>query len=913
MKNRKKQYNWYTLKQQFSIRKLCIGTVSFAIGIMFCFGISEAKAKEIQYTSKQQMNSVVNESSVSVLDKIKEDMSTLTDKDDSESTVEKSTVGEKSISSDETEDINKLDKISKETTLIVLKAKADEKEEFSISGEKDKIQLVEEKIDNSKNISVTSDRTVNTGFRSSNILDAKKEALTNEYALNISRGVITLEGEIVDRTLYQQPPLDPDMDDDKDGLINKEEIYIYTLNDKKYYGYNSHPKLADTDGDGWLDGDEVNNKHTNPRKWETISPRETVLFMELVYRDDDYIKKVLDPTLYSVDRYKDRLEYDIMHKELAPFWYVKETYHESNGFDAVLFETRFDAKKYGSVPDSYIDNSHIQVLAIRGTAGFKDVQNDASILFKTNPSQADSVVKLLERLNREKKVNNLYITGHSLGGYLTQRAMIEAYDRKYSWIRKGYTFNAPKIAGNLFNRYLNQLAEKGDKLAKDGVVTHYKVSNDGVISLVGNFKHAINVGKTQEGHGSRSYFEERISKEFSGFVNGNKGSLSGTGYQDEWLYHLKFTTKDDDSVRYRPMVKDERIVLPVNALMPFSLPNSENMLKNRDELPKSETYLYWDLQHLPDTRTVGKKIVTLIVEYPDRSKAFIEVAVMIVDSTNPTDVSHPNDATSTPNTVDTDGDGFPDVEEKEKGSNPNDATSTPNTVDTDGDGFPDVEEKEKGSNPNDATSTPNTVDTDGDGFPDVEEKEKGSNPVNPNAIERNEGTSLEIKENVENEHDQIQPETQRDSIGENKLSDNEGHEDLINNVTYIDENVSEIDKNDTLSKEIKMEETNILELNECTKDFEKLDITSILDINSIRSENISLGNSEVDTNLDIKSVNTKREYLSYIGNGLFNNKVLKNDKYLPHTGTIFSSISIMGVVLFVMGITISIYSKKTED
>ncbi|QMI86213.1 hypothetical protein H1220_02325 [Carnobacteriaceae bacterium zg-84] len=172
---------------------------------------------------------------------------------------------------------------------------------------------------------------------------------------------------------------------------------------------------------------------------------------------------------------------------------------------------------------------------------------------------------------------------------------------------------------------------------------------------------------------------------------------------------------------------------------------------------------------------------------------------------------------------------------------------------------------------------------------------------------------MEIKENVENEHDQIQPETQRDSIGENKLSDNEGHEDLINNVTYIDENVSEIDKNDTLSKEIKMEETNILELNECTKDFEKLDITSILDINSIRSENISLGNSEVDTNLDIKSVNTKREYLSYIGNGLFNNKVLKNDKYLPHTGTIFSSISIMGVVLFVMGITISIYSKKTED
>ncbi|WP_163546791.1 YSIRK-type signal peptide-containing protein [Granulicatella sp. zg-ZJ] len=119
------------------------------------------------------------------------------------------------------------------------------------------------------------------------------------------------------------------------------------------------------------------------------------------------------------------------------------------------------------------------------------------------------------------------------------------------------------------------------------------------------------------------------------------------------------------------------------------------------------------------------KIVTVIVNYPEP---------VDTDGDGFPDVeekekgSNPNDATSTPNTVDTDGDGFPDVEEKEKGSNPNDATSTPNTVDTDGDGFPDVEEKEKGSNPNDATSTPNTVDTDGDGFPDVEEKEKGSNP-----------------------------------------------------------------------------------------------------------------------------------------------------------------------------------------
>ncbi|MBF9639208.1 thrombospondin type 3 repeat-containing protein, partial [Streptococcus pseudopneumoniae] len=59
-----------------------------------------------------------------------------------------------------------------------------------------------------------------------------------------------------------------------------------------------------------------------------------------------------------------------------------------------------------------------------------------------------------------------------------------------------------------------------------------------------------------------------------------------------------------------------------------------------------------------------------------------------------------------PDTKDTDGDGFPDVVEKDAGTDPNDPKSNPETIETDQDGFPDNEEKEKGTEPN--ANTPQT-------------------------------------------------------------------------------------------------------------------------------------------------------------------------------------------------------------
>ncbi|MBF9676678.1 hypothetical protein IAI22_11175, partial [Streptococcus pseudopneumoniae] len=43
--------------------------------------------------------------------------------------------------------------------------------------------------------------------------------------------------------------------------------------------------------------------------------------------------------------------------------------------------------------------------------------------------------------------------------------------------------------------------------------------------------------------------------------------------------------------------------------------------------------------------------------------------------------------------------------------------SNPDTKDTDGDGFPDVVEKDAGTDPNDPKSNPDSTESDGDGCP----------------------------------------------------------------------------------------------------------------------------------------------------------------------------------------------------
>ncbi|KEQ37765.1 LPXTG-motif cell wall anchor domain protein [Streptococcus mitis] len=413
------------------------------------------------------------------------------------------------------------------------------------------------------------DRSSTSAVReASNPSEIKKYELTKEDAKKIKAGVIGSEGNKLDSLLLNGPELSPEAYTDDDYLKDKDELYIYEKGGKKYVGYNSHPLLEDTDGDGIIDSKE---KPDEKLKWN-VSERDMIMFMELSYRDDNYIDRVLDhkKPLTESELYKKngdsrpRYEYMMMNKELGPYWERKKSYHTSSGLDAVLYETKSDF--------SYLPNGTAQVLAFRGTSDAKDIGTDITLGLGSNPQQGIDAENIMRELAKDKSITNLYLTGHSLGGYLVQRAMVEAYQLAYSdsrvmsskeqrayrnfynnVLKKGTTFNAPKVRTSYFSS--SEFWQKGldsKNIAKSGKMTHYIVNNDSTIgkSVSNDSDVVINVGDTKGGHSSRSYFEADMINRRSEFMSGKRISLDGTGYQDKKMTTAKSVEKVGETAVY---------------------------------------------------------------------------------------------------------------------------------------------------------------------------------------------------------------------------------------------------------------------------------------------------------------------------------------------------------------------------
>ncbi|KXI16917.1 hypothetical protein HMPREF3230_00839 [Gardnerella vaginalis] len=432
--------------------------------------------------------------------------------------------------------------------------------------------------------------------------------LTAKTAHDISTGRIRLENNQIDSLLYHKPELDPNVDSDGDGLKNSEELYTYVKNGRTYYGYNSHPLIKDSDGDGIDDKTD-----TNPRRWD-ISPRDMALFMELVYRKDDYVKKVLDYSKPLTKIHKNRNEYKLMHNELAPFWKVKETYHFGSGFDAILFENVNPAYPF-------IEQNGVQVLAIRGTESKSDIWNDVLLGTGSNPGQAADIDKLIDTYRQNNTVSNLYVTGHSLGGYLAQRALIRAKSSGASFKIKAYTFNAPKIKGNLFNKWLWETSDFGDKLTEEGYAVHYKVDNDKVIGPIGNFKGAISVGRSGEGHGSRSYFEPRMN-DFEGFTVGERKDISGIGRKItalDGLVNEPVIKTDEQS--FEPKIKN------IDIFENDTLPKVTDYLLNASDIPQGSTIT--DITDKIDTSKSGKYQGKILLTFANNKFKILIVPITV--------------------------------------------------------------------------------------------------------------------------------------------------------------------------------------------------------------------------------------------------------------------------------------------
>ena len=364
--------------------------------------------------------------------------------------------------------------------------------------------------------------------------------LTQADALKISKGELHSENHLIDQSLYGEKPLNPEGDDDHDGIKNKDEIYIYRKNNKEYVGYHSHPLLEDSDGDGLRD-----NEDDNKKQWY-ITDRDAIFFMNLAYYDEQYINKVLDhknpfPSLFLKEQ-----EYKMMQNELAPFWKLKKSYHTTSGMDAFLFETKSDL--------AYLKDNTVQMLAIRGTnpSEMNDLTADLVLFGGNKPAQADDIRNVVGELAKDSSITNLYMTGHSLGGYLAQIAAVEAYQKYPKFyeqvLKKVTTFNAPKVitsrtVWNANNGFWD-VGLESKKLALNGKIKHYVVDNDNVVGpLIHNDTDVVtSTGNASLKHGAQGYFESRLNS-FDNFNIGKRSTLDSQGYRDPKLEKVQFIKK----------------------------------------------------------------------------------------------------------------------------------------------------------------------------------------------------------------------------------------------------------------------------------------------------------------------------------------------------------------------------------
>ena len=439
--------------------------------------------------------------------------------------------------------------------------------------------------------------------------------LTSKYAEDIAKGYIGLEGGKYDSLIYKKAVLNPDGDDDGDGIANKDELYIYKKDGRTYLGYDIHPRLADTDGDG------LNDKVDKDKLIWNISARDMAMFINLVYENDKKIDDILKKNTPAETLSNNILK--MTNNELGPYWRIKETYHQDNGLDAVLFETT------NNFP--FLKGDKIQVLAFAGTnvAQAGDLKADLALFFGNESNQSEAAIQLMKKIKSDSTITNLYITGHSLGGYLSLRATATAEKDKFGKYRQTYTFNAPKVKSGWLWGVPKDDVKISEELAKSGKIKNYYTDNDNIIP--GNLQpsNKISIGKSAGAHSSTSYFESRVNSN-PVFNFGKRQGMDGIGYRDENINRLSIIDPEKGTLSktFLPTLVDDK---PVSIMIGDKLKDRDVLNKiNRNLLPVNTKLAVVSTDELT---TLGLKHARVKVSYlDDNTSNNIDVPISVTET-----------------------------------------------------------------------------------------------------------------------------------------------------------------------------------------------------------------------------------------------------------------------------------------
>ena len=489
------------------------------------------------------------------------------------------------------------------------------------------LNVLDRRTDDSQNIATLLTNIINKNTESNTTSSASSQdvetpvekgtkiisRLTAKYAEDIAKGYIGLEGGKYDSLIYKKAVLNPDGDDDGDGIANKDELYIYKKDGRTYLGYDIHPRLTDTDGDG------LNDKEDRDKLIWNISARDMAMFMNLAYESDESVKNILS-NKFPVGVEKDKIK-RLTHSELSPYWTVKQTFHQNNGLDAVLFETK------NNFP--FLKGEKIQVLAFAGTniGQGGDLKADIALAFGNESNQSEAAKELINSFRNSKEFTNLYITGHSLGGYLALRASVLAEKNKYNYYRETYTFNAPRIkTGGWFWGVPEEEENISNDMMQIGKIKNYFTDNDNIIP--GNLrpKYVKNVGSSQGKHSSTSYFESRMNSN-KDFNFGTRQNIDGKVVKVNNINNLKIVKPEKGTLSktFLPKLVDKN---PVSVIIGDILKDNDIINKvNKSILPVNTKLTVVKKDGLTSLGTKHAKVKILYLD--DNTSNEIDVPILV--------------------------------------------------------------------------------------------------------------------------------------------------------------------------------------------------------------------------------------------------------------------------------------------
>ena len=489
------------------------------------------------------------------------------------------------------------------------------------------LNVLDRRTDDSQNIATLLTNIINKNTESNTTSSASSQdvetpvekgtkiisRLTAKYAEDIAKGYIGLEGGKYDSLIYKKAVLNPDGDDDGDGIANKDELYIYKKDGRTYLGYDIHPRLTDTDGDG------LNDKEDRDKLIWNISARDMAMFMNLAYESDESVKNILSNKL-PVGVEKDKIK-RLTHSELSPYWTVKQTFHQNNGLDAVLFETK------NNFP--FLKGEKIQVLAFAGTniGQGGDLKADIALAFGNESNQSEAAKELINSFRNSKEFTNLYITGHSLGGYLALRASVLAEKNKYNYYRETYTFNAPRIkTGGWFWGVPEEEENISNNMMQIGKIKNYFTDNDNIIPNNLRPKYIKNVGSSQGKHSSTSYFESRMNSN-TDFNFGTRQNIDGKVVKVNNINNLKIVKPEKGTLSktFLPKLVDKN---PVSVIIGDILKDNDIINKvNRSILPVNTKLTVIKKEGLTSLGTKHAKVKILYLD--DNTSNEIDVPILV--------------------------------------------------------------------------------------------------------------------------------------------------------------------------------------------------------------------------------------------------------------------------------------------